>query len=212
MISKLRMIRRKFEFPFPPLYRKRKCVFIHIPKVAGTSILLALGMSGRGREHLPWYVYYSADPTYYNSAFKFAFVRNPWERTLSAYRCLKFGGDCSPPTEVITMLKKYDSFDSFIINGLAKGVLRNHILFLPQSQFIANSYGDIAIDFVGRYETLHKDYHFVASRLGLKRKLPDENISKGRRQAYQKEYLSERAVNIVKDLYIQDIKLFNYEF
>ena len=75
-------------------------IFIHIPKVAGTSILSMLGKKYTGRDHLPWYVYYTANPVYFQNAFKFSFVRNPWDRTFSAYRYLLAGGNQRGDKEV----------------------------------------------------------------------------------------------------------------
>ena len=62
-----------------------RCIFIHIPKVAGTSILRALGAPERPRVHLAWYVYYHANKNRFEKYFKFAFVRNPWGRAHPTY-------------------------------------------------------------------------------------------------------------------------------
>ena len=60
-------------------------VFVHIQKTAGKSIRQALGLK-KGANHnsaQQWLNEYTVDE--WNNAFKFTFVRNPWDRLLSSY-------------------------------------------------------------------------------------------------------------------------------
>ena len=54
---------------------EHQCIFIHIPKAAGTSVTLTL--FGKGSRHVPWFEYYQANPRKFRKYFKFAFVRIP---------------------------------------------------------------------------------------------------------------------------------------
>ena len=49
-------------FPFTPVGVKKKFVFIHIPKAAGTAVRIALGEPQTGRQPLPWLNYQQASP------------------------------------------------------------------------------------------------------------------------------------------------------
>lgn len=64
---------------------KPDCLFIHVPKTGGRSILTACGdMPG---EHLPLQSYIqSMGKDTVDKMFKFTVVRNPWDRTFSYWR------------------------------------------------------------------------------------------------------------------------------
>lgn len=66
-------------------------LFIHITKTAGTSV--AISLFGELPYHytaVQYRVIYGRKT--FNRYFKFAFVRNPWDRLYSAYSFLKNGG------------------------------------------------------------------------------------------------------------------------
>src|SRR5258707_7699115 len=67
-----------------------RCIFIHIPKTAGTSLSQAL--FGRHSRHIPYIEYEKGNPRKFRQYFKFTFVRNPWDRLVSTYFFLKQGG------------------------------------------------------------------------------------------------------------------------
>src|SRR5690625_2614056 len=64
-------------------------IFVHIPKTAGVSVAHSL-FEIKTAYHVrvsKYQIIFSQDE--YNQYFKFAFVRNPWDRLVSAYRFLK---------------------------------------------------------------------------------------------------------------------------
>lgn len=199
-------------FPYRDYLKRNNCIFIHIPRSAGTSILNNLGKNKAGRDHLPWYVYYTANPKFYSKAFKFSFVRNPWSRTLSAYNYLTQGGNKQSDIRVAEMIKLYDNIDDFVVNGLGRGTFRNHLLFIPQSEFVINGEGELAVDFLGKYETITKDYSTISERLGLKKHLPVINQSTIGTKDYRLAYKSDEAISIVENLYRQDVLVFDYQY
>ena len=88
----------------------KKCIFIHIPKTAGTSIeqfikdndrnpIILLGVrNGRSMHHFSALEIKSLFPDLFKKYYKFSFVRNPYDRLLSEYYwckipnvCYKFG-------------------------------------------------------------------------------------------------------------------------
>lgn len=204
--------KREFSFPYHGYHRRNNCVFIHVPKSAGTSVLQALGKKNGGRDHLPWYVYYTANPSYFAKAFKFSFVRNPWSKALSAYSYLKYGGNQKGDLEASKIINQYGDFDDFIINGLGRGHFRNHLLFLPQSEFVVNGAGNVVVDFLGRFENLEKDFLTVAKKLHLKHKIPITNQGVICHQGYRAAYQKSEAVEVVGNIYSQDVRIFGYDF
>ena len=69
---------------------EHRCVFIHIPKAAGTSLTKTLFAAPS--RHLQYTEYERANPKKFKKYFKFTFVRNPYDRLFSAYSFLKKGG------------------------------------------------------------------------------------------------------------------------
>ena len=66
---------------------KYKFIFTEIPKTGTTSICGILEKTGvpPTRKHLDLFQYRKLHPEIYPEYFKFSFVRNPWDRTVSLY-------------------------------------------------------------------------------------------------------------------------------
>lgn len=77
---------------FPQKFDDNRFIFIHIPKVAGISLIHALGFEHEHRWHMPLKYYQHISEEKFEQYFKFAFVRNPWDRVFSAYQFLAQGG------------------------------------------------------------------------------------------------------------------------
>lgn len=200
-------------FPYDRGLNKHKALFIHIPKTAGTSVLRALGVKRKGRNHMPWYVYRNANPRRFNSYFKFCFVRNPWDRAYSAYRYLINGGNGTHDLELADSVRAFGSFDKFVMDGLAQGMFRSLPLFLPQSNFVLGHNDHLKVDFVGRFENFENDIRQVTGRLHLKSTVPHLNRSMhNNKHSYQEAYHSAEAIEAIEAIYIQDINTFDYAF
>lgn len=203
---------RQLSFPFESYQRHKNCIFIHIPKTAGTSVLKALGKNTKeGRYHLPWYVYKNANPNYFDNSFKFCFVRNPWDRAYSAYEYLKSGANNSAPTEMVQSIGRFNDFNDFVIKGLSKGFFRSNLLFLPQSDFILDYDGNPIVDFMGRFENLDDDFIQIAERLKISPLLDTTNVTPKKRANYRDAY-TQKSMGLIADIYSSDIRFFNYEF
>jgi hypothetical protein len=208
---KTAQFKRSNEFPYSRYNKTNNCIFIHIPKVAGTSIVNALGGEKAKRNHLPWYVYYTANPKFFNKAFKFSFVRNPWDRVLSAYQYLSCGGNQKDDLKISEALLKYKGFEDFVINGLGEGYFRSHLLFLPQADFVINGNEELAVDFLGYFENINDDFNKVMGELGIKRKLEKRNTST-RDKNYREYYQSQKSIEVIENIYKQDVIFFSYTF
>lgn len=199
-------------FPYSAKERRHSFVFVHVPKSGGTAIRSALGYSITGRQHLPWYVYYSKDPKFFDQSFKFAIVRNPWDRAVSAYHYLAKGGNGTSDAVLSRKISKYNNFSDFVLNGLAKGGFRSNLMFIPQSNFIVDSDSEIKVNFVGKLECLREDFIEISKHLNFET-LPIKHINKSSRSDdYRKYYLNDKVVDVVAEIYRQDAQVFEYIF
>ena len=76
--------------PWTEWSRENRVVFIHVPKNAGTSLYAAFrhGCSGQHALSRNWLSCLGCSDRYHDS-YSFGFVRNPWDRMVSAFQYLK---------------------------------------------------------------------------------------------------------------------------
>lgn len=185
-----------------------QCIFIHIPKAAGTSV--ALTLFGKGSRHVPWFEYQKANPWKYKRYFKFTFVRNPWDRLVSCYFFLRKGGMAQQDAAWAEQnLRQFDDFGSFVRGWVNEENIQTWVHFLPQHYFVCDTAGKIMVDFVGRVENMESDFAYVAGRLGCNKELVKVNT--GDNCHYSAHY-DEETREIVRRVYARDIELFGYSF
>ena len=207
-------IRKKLinDFPYRKYTKKYKCIYIHIPKVAGTSIWRVLLDGKTKRDHIPYTAFLVADKEKFKNYYKFTFVRNPWDRVVSSYEYLLHGGNQSDDLYFKDLFtKQYDTFEKFVLDYLDTDKIHEILLLKPQYLWIYDYKGECKVDFVGRFETLDQDFLKVAKHLNITDKLPHINKSK-RRKDYKSYYENKEVLNKVSELYKKDIELFNYKF
>ncbi|WP_164880788.1 sulfotransferase family 2 domain-containing protein [Aestuariirhabdus litorea] len=205
--QKLNRLYQRACYPFSPTELKRKAIFIHIPKAAGTSVRVALGESARGRLHIPWWVYEQASPRKFKEFYKFAFVRNPLDRTFSGYNYLKTGGNQMEDLVVSQQIKKYSCFNEFVEAELISGKMIYHPIFRTQTCYLCNWKGEIKVDFVGKFENIDFDFKAVAAQL----KITNTNILQKLNQSKEaKETVEENTKKIIRELYKDDYDIFGY--
>lgn len=183
----------------PFVNHKNNFVFVHIPKCGGRSIKKVFnfklhdhsGLSELGTEGL----------------FKFAFVRNPWDKFVSAYEYLKRGGiPCFDRPKTLTIKKDYPEFKDFV---LAKHVWEQWVFFQPQLNFITVD-GSIKTDFVGRFENFQNDFNFICDQIDHPRvKLPHVNATK---HVHYTEYYDDQLIKVIERNFSEDIDTFKYKF
>lgn len=200
--------------PYSNLERKNKFIFIHIPKTAGNSVISSLyGAAATG--HHPLKKYYRHDKTAYYAYFKFGFVRNPWDRAVSAYHYLYQGGKGFYDEEFKNKyIRHCRSFSDFVNTLENEERLRTKIMMWPhfrsQHCFLLDMENKIGVDYLGKFETLEDDFERLCRILKLSSQLKRSNSSN--HDDYRSYYTSETMVDTIGQLYSEDCKLFSYDF
>lgn len=193
-------------------FDKHQALFIHIPKVAGISIRDGLFQTHGFSKHVRaiTYKYYLGNKSF-SVYFKFAFVRNPWARTLSAYNFLVKGGINELDkrwSEAI--LSKYQDFEDFVMHGLHTPEVNNWTHFIPQHKWICDHKNRNLMDFTGRLESIEADYEYIREQTGIG--LPLQHRNKGKAVSSYHEFYTKAMQKKVAEDYKFDIELFNYQF
>jgi len=214
-------------------FRKMNVLFVWVPKAAGSSIYRALKNSrykcqrllNKEKDGVIQFPYTDFDnrgavtfghtsidallendimhKDFFESAFKFCFVRNPWDRLVSLffYRELH---------------KKYESFQQFCLAlkdheiepiGLYNSKLNSQ--FNDQVSWIIGQNGRLLVDFIGRYERIEEDFRKICRIIGIRKRFPHRNSTK---HANYREYYDAATIEIVRQRYRRDIEFFGYDF
>jgi len=135
----------------------------------------------------------------FSDYFKFAFVRNPYDRFVSYCAFMTRNGD--------------------VFSRNPKSVMRHmlfveppeqHILFQPQNSLLTDENGLLLTDYIGRVEAMQASYNAICERIGISSQMLEKVNSTSRRD--YREYYDEELKQAVGRRYAHDIELFGYEF
>lgn len=153
------------------------CVFVHIPKTAGTSISQAIGMHGISHSTATeWHSHLGIDR--FNRRFKFSVVRHPVDRLVSSslwvYSLLnKTEGDFGRSYTEETRLKASSEQLNRWLNQNLRSILNDdqrlvRARILPR--LMVN--GELALDYIGKLEELELVLGHVGEHVPIRRSLP----------------------------------------
>ncbi|HXT11718.1 MAG TPA: sulfotransferase family 2 domain-containing protein [Candidatus Angelobacter sp.] len=189
---------------------KHKCIFVHIPKCAGASIRESLFGGPGAHRTLAGYQTVLA-PQLFADCFKFTFVRNPWDRVVSAFFYLKNKNMKSNQQWAKKNLSPFQDFNAFVREWLTPENIWSYVFFRPQYHFICLNGKQPAVDFIGFFENLAPDFALIRERIKSPAKLAEKNRNPLRGQDYR-EYYSDETRGLVAEIYAEDIELFGYSF
>ncbi|EAJ5701987.1 sulfotransferase family protein, partial [Campylobacter lari] len=197
---------------FKDFYDKYKCIFIHVPKVAGSSIERVIYQTDRWLVgHVKASDYVKLDRTKFESYFSFGFVRNPYDRVISAYHYLK--NDSLDPCDIEWgKLNIGDSeFKEFVLRlqdeeFKQKILAKNHFSF--QYEYLCDENMNVLVDFIGRFERLNSDFKKILNILNRNDNLVHVNKSK---HCDYKDYYNYETYKIIREIYRSDFEIFDYD-
>lgn len=203
---------------------QHKCIFIHIPKCAGSSVEdllwpgkrseadLWMGFVDRfhnrhqtgGLQHLTASLVRSeVGEETFQSYFKFAIVRNPWDKAASQFAYMERRPDLCE----FVGLRPNGDFETYL-SAIAR---TPHVQWQDQYSFLYGSNGELLVDRIIRYESLASDLPSVLRAVGIQSDcIPHANPSPRRRPT--SELYNDRTQQRVADLYRRDIAAFDYSF
>jgi len=206
-----------------------KCIFIHFPRTAGSSIekfLLktddiygpktSIYRDKENNERIISEGHHTSVKDYvkqngeeiWNEYFTFSFVRNPWDWFVSnffwdlyQYNKAKAEGRAIKYRRNFIVEECNSDFTTYIKKGAERP---DWFVFTQVCDFIGNP------DFVGRFENLEKDMQIICNRLSLEYK-DFPCLNKMDRKDYMHYYDNETG-EIVYNLFKKDIECFDYSF
>lgn len=174
-----------------------RALFMHIPKTGGTSIERAFGSKHETLMHAqhwrPKHFRAYLGVKKWNSYYKFVFVRNPWDRVVSHFFFYR---------DVQKILPRENTFLQYIRGQTEAPIVSQ------QYEFFEDNINNF--NFIGRFETLQKDYEQICKQIDAPYKTLGHYLnSKHRHYSY---YYTKELQWLVEDLYREDIEIFGYKF
>ena len=192
-----------------------RCIFIHIPKAAGSSIKNELYDSPYGGSHASAQEFRILFPKEYKSYYKFAIVRNPWDRLVSTYNYFLRGGNGSSldrkVEQKLKSLKNFEGFCQYLNKSFSPKKKLLPILphFLPQAFFVTDRYNKSIVDTVLRYENIQEDFESINK--GAFEGIQLSKLRATKHDCYR-SYYTEETKELIATVYSKDIQMFKYVF
>jgi hypothetical protein len=182
----------------------RKNIFIHIPKTGGTYItnrFKHLGLLFSDTVHTPACFIKKEYGDNYSKGISFTFVRNPYERFLSACKHNKV----HLPSDIELLSELIVKGD---IDWASKFSIFHYEHFFTQKHFITDFDNQtIIVDFIGKYETFKEDI-FKLSKLGID--LTSNFKIKKNVSSNWKDILTNKTKENIVKIYKEDFEILGY--
>lgn len=207
-------INRKLRSPYSRLEDNNRVIFIHVPKTAGNALVKTLfGAAATGHDPLSRYL--SNNSKKFKSYYKFAVVRNPYDRLVSSFFYLKQGGIGFFDNDFAeSYLNDVDTFEEFVkrlgSDDKFRAAIMSWVHFVPQLDFVTLDGSNVALDRVIKLENIDRELSDLCEELRVPPvKMIRDNISF--RESY-KTYYTPELIDIVSMLYKDDLTALNYTY
>ena len=149
----LPVLARGLWWRMPAAMRRRKLIFVHVPRVAGMSIVRALYGQG-GIRHFSMRYYHAIDPSFAAEAESFALLRDPVDRFVSAYAFVQSGGTSASRLSDVFVAQTADiaTVDDYLCFLEERSALDLDFVMRPQSWFVCGDDGEVLVKRLFLYE------------------------------------------------------------
>jgi hypothetical protein len=206
------------------LDRKDRFIYVPCPKAMSGTIDMLLGMRGV-HQKMGSKIYKELKPHFRKSeydetltrygkldrerVFIFTFVRNPWDRILSAVsyiRGMKIKGSGVKVPSHVTK----ERFSKFVVGPLSEHGPGLYGDFREQHPSFEME-GDRFADFIGTYEAFEQDWRWLSKEIGLPEPSAMPHARRSKHSDYRR-YYTDAAIEAVAKLYARDIEALGYKF
>ncbi|WP_223428188.1 sulfotransferase family 2 domain-containing protein [Tateyamaria pelophila] len=138
----------------------------------------------------------------WDSAFKFAFVRNPWDHAVSDYYWRNGQKKGVSFKEFLHLLHDPATPDP---NEVRPPIITNWSVYTIDGQIVA--------DFIGRFEKLDSDLADVSKQIGidLVARLPHSKSRSNTKSKSVADHYDDQSIALVHDIYRNEIEAFGYQ-
>ena len=183
-----------------------KFLWFRVAKAGNRTIVNHLAQKARPMEAQgAEFVYYC--PRVYADYFKFAFVRNPWDRLVSCWNdkvVVKKGAASSAlASPNVPRCSTSRTFVDFVSSMNVKDCHR-HLLLQCDAMDLGN------IDYLGRLETFDADFRNICGKLGIPCSVIETRNAYPRQ--HYREYYTDKLRDKVARIYQRDVQIFGYTF
>lgn len=192
-------------------FRDAGIVFIHVPRTAGLSITREVYHSTVWCHFTLTQLLKHADKDILELP-RFANVRNPWDRTVSAYHFAKRGqipdgAQMRNPERY--RRKDFETFDRFVREYLGRRMLRKPDgVFRPQTYYLGREESN-SIDYIGDFDRMSETEHWLSNTLRRPIGIPKSNSTD---HLDYRTYYSDETRDVVAKAYRSDIERFGFRF
>ncbi|MAO35662.1 MAG: hypothetical protein CMP12_07055 [Zunongwangia sp.] len=207
---------------------KYKCIFLHVPKTAGTSINNFYINEQLSHKEANYYYLYGWCPKRklhmqhatvkqlletelisqeeWVNYYKFCFVRNPWDRAFSDYYWMM--NDRKIKDSFKNYINKQGKFSKVLNDNTNINYRGDHLI--SQTSFL-DTHGAAPLNFIGRFENFETDILKVNKELRIDKKF-DIHLNKGKVKKHYSKFYNSAKKNMVEEKYNEDIINFGYQY
>lgn len=176
--------------------------FVHIPKTSGVSLDRLI------QAHPSCNLEYLQHVRVIDMVKYFTFVRNPYDRIVSAYFYLKSNKDNETQVAYSHIVSRYKSFRDFVLKMDRDGLLDFMLHLKPQWTWVVDENGTVIPKVFKIEEPELIDAFLAENGASGWLEFPKENTSE--HEPYE-TYLDEDVIAEINRLYARDFELFNYD-
>jgi len=193
-------------------------IFIHIYKCGGMSLrktlgedmpIVEMGLSHYTAKEAKEYCYKNGGEFFWKTAFKFSFVRNPFDWNVSLYEFIRQNSTHENYEEVKNLT--FEDFCDWNANKVLKSENNINGKFNTLTDFLFDDDKKLLVDFVGKVENYDDDAKVIYQRLNIKNKDVPKINTTDRERDYRKYYNESSKQTIIQAFY-WDLVNFNYQF